>query len=115
MRYIILISSMVLAIAGQILLKRGIMVSTISANIGDIIKTLFSSLIFFGFLLYGISSLLWLLVLKNFPLSIAAPTLSLSYVFLFIYGMIFLGEKITAANVVGLVCIVIGVLLISVK
>jgi drug/metabolite transporter (DMT)-like permease len=106
---------MILAVVGQIFLKNGILSSSLSSTFASIVKTLFSPLVFFGFFLYGVSSIIWLFVLRDFPLSIAAPTLSLSYVFIFIYSLLFLREPVTIFNYFGLLLIILGVLFINIK
>jgi len=106
---------MALAVVGQIFLKRGILSSSLSPTFSSIAKTLFSPMVFFGFLLYGISAIIWLFVLREFPLSIAAPTLSLSYIFIFAYSILFLKEPVAIFNYFGLLLIILGVVFINIK
>ncbi|NTU73985.1 EamA family transporter [Candidatus Roizmanbacteria bacterium] len=115
MRYVIFISSIALAVIGQILLKRGIQAQPFTFQLAGILKTLFSPLVLGGFVLYGLSSLLWLLVLQKFPLHVASPLLSLSYVLLFVYGVFFLKEPISPWNYAGLGFIVVGAILVAWK
>jgi len=51
MKYLLLFSSMALAVAGQIFLKKGILPSSFSPTFSSILKTLFSPLVFFGLFL----------------------------------------------------------------
>ncbi|OGK44552.1 hypothetical protein A2957_00785 [Candidatus Roizmanbacteria bacterium RIFCSPLOWO2_01_FULL_38_11] len=109
MKFILLLFSMTLAIAGQMLFKKGIEASTLAPNIGSIIKTIFSPMVFIAFFVYGVSAISWLFVLQKFPLSIAYPALSLTYVFVVILSFFLLKEPLTSFKVIGLTCILIGV------
>lgn len=109
MEYILLGGSMLLAILGQFLLKRGILASTLSPNLDSIIKTIFSPFVLVGFIVYGISSIIWLFVLQKFPLSVAYPALSLTYVVIVILSVFLLKEPFTSLKVIGMLLIVLGV------
>lgn len=109
MKYILLLSSMALSVGGQILLKRGVLASSLAPNLSSVINTVFTPLVFSGLLLYGLSAIIWLFVLQRFPLSVAYPAFSLTYVAVVILGPFLLGEPITAFKVAGMVLIVSGV------
>jgi multidrug transporter EmrE-like cation transporter len=109
MKYVLLASSMVLAIIGQFLLKRGVLASSLEPNFLSIAKTVFSPLVLLGFIMYGASSMIWLFVLQKFPLSVAYPALSLTYVVIVILSFLFLKEPVTSFKTAGLVLIVLGV------
>lgn len=100
---------MTIAVAGQFLLKKGIEASTLAPNLSSIIKTIFSPYVFFGFLAYGISSIFWLFVLQRFPLSVAYPALSLTYIVILFISFFFLKEPLVASKIAGVSFIVIGV------
>lgn len=65
------------------------------------------------FLLVGISmgsaTLLWLYILKNYPLSVAYPLTCLSYVFGLVAAFLFLHESIPPSRWIGVLCIALGV------
>ena len=115
MKYVFLIISMLLAAFGQIILKKGVSSVNLSINAVLILKALFSPLIFLGLLLYACSAVTWLFALKSFPLTIAVPSLTLSYVLVFIYGSFFLKEATIPANYIGLLLIIFGVVLLNIK
>jgi len=100
---------MLLAILGQFLLKKGIVASTLTPSIGSFLKTVFSPCVFLGFLVYGASSIFWLFVLQKFPLSVAYPALSLTYVVIVALSIIFLKEPITSLKITGILFIILGV------
>jgi drug/metabolite transporter (DMT)-like permease len=70
-----------------------------------------SPLIIFGLLLYGISAIIWLLVLSRVDLSLAYPMLAIGYIFVLLVSLFFLGEKVTLMRWLGTVLIVGGVVL----
>ena len=61
---------------------------------------------------YGVASLLWMYILKNFPFSIAYPLLSLSYVIGMFSAILFFHETIPAYRWAGCTLIVCGCILI---
>ncbi len=64
-------------------------------------------------LLFGLSGLLWMYIVKIFPFSTAYPMVSLSYVFGMLAAILFFHEEVSAMKWVGVGCIVIGCLLIA--
>ncbi len=109
MNYILLLCSIFLGICGQLLLKKGVMASSLSPNFVSIFKTLLSPLVFSGLLLYGLSAIIWLFVLQRFPLSVAYPSLALSYVVIVILSSIFLKEPLSQDKIIGTILIFGGV------
>ncbi len=59
--------------------------------------------------LYGAMTLLWIWLLQSIPLSRAYPFFALSFVFVPIFGRIFLAESIGTATALGAVLIVAGI------
>jgi len=105
MKYFLLGSSMILAILGQFLLKKGVIASTLVPSIGSFLKTVFSPIVFLGF----VSAILWLFVLQKFPLSVAYPALSLTYVVVVILSVFLLKEPINSFKIAGMLLIILGV------
>jgi drug/metabolite transporter (DMT)-like permease len=100
---------MSLAVIGQFLLKKGVLASSLTANLDSIFKTIFSPYVFFGFFVYAASSIIWLFVLQKFPLSVAYPALSLTYVVIVILSIFLLKEPVTSVKIAGMFFIVLGV------
>lgn len=63
-------------------------------------------------LCFGAASLLWMYILKNFPLSMAYPMVSLSYVIAMFFAILFFHETIPVHRWIGCALIVGGCLLI---
>lgn len=106
-----LIVSCVLAISiGQLLFKK------VSMNINQS-QDWFSLAIFGTFslaiLIYGLATLFWIYILRNVPLNKAYGFMALSFVFVAIGSCLFFNEKITFQLLLGICCIIFGLLLIS--
>lgn len=103
--------SCVLAISiGQLLFKK------VSMNINQS-QDWFSFAIFGTFslaiLIYGLATLFWIYILRNVPLNKAYGFMALSFVFVAIGSYLFFNEKITFQFLLGICCIIFGLLLIS--
>lgn len=110
MKYLLLFLSIMTIAAGQLLLKKGVMEAPPEATISSIIKTLFNPYVFAGYVSYLISSILGLFVLKKFPLSVAFPSMSLTYVLIVLVSVYFFKERLTSFKILGLILIMAGVL-----
>lgn len=64
-------------------------------------------------LFFGSSSLLWMYIVKHYPLSVAYPMISLSYVFGLVAAILFFHESVSATKWVGVSLIIIGCCLIA--
>jgi multidrug transporter EmrE-like cation transporter len=69
--------------------------------------------VLFALGLYGISVLLWLIVLSRVPLSYAYPLVSISYVLVVLASKWILGEPVSLTRWVGVLLICSGVILIA--
>lgn len=100
---------MLLAIVGQFFLKKGVLASSLTPSVESFVKTVFTPYVLLGFLLYGASSVFWLFVLQKFPLSVAYPALSLTYVVIVALSIFALKEPVTSFKMVGVLLIIAGV------
>ncbi len=66
-----------------------------------------------GFLLYGVSSVPFILALKGGDLSILYPLVATVYVWIAIFSIKFLGEKMNRWKWLGIALIIFGVALIG--
>ena len=66
-----------------------------------------------GLLLYGVSTVFWLIALSKIELSVAYPMLSMGYILLMILSYFLLNESVTLYKIIGTLLIVAGVTLIS--
>ena len=86
-------------------------------EVGEIVPYLRSvamnPLVIGGFALYGLSSVLWLILLTRVELSWAYPMLAMGYIAVVFLSRIFFQEAVTATRFAGTVVVAVGVWLIS--
>lgn len=107
-----------LGVAGQLLLKQGMSadrdaVDRVSEVVPRLMKAATNPMVIAGFLLYGLSAALWLIVLTRAELSWAYPMLSLGYVLVVFLSRILFHEAVTAPRLIGTLVVVAGVWLIA--
>jgi uncharacterized membrane protein len=69
--------------------------------------------LFLGFFLYGVATILFIPALRGGDLSVLYPITSLSYVWVSLLSMVFLGEKMNRLKWGGVAFIVLGVSIIG--
>ncbi|MFA6431265.1 MAG: EamA family transporter [Candidatus Margulisiibacteriota bacterium] len=114
--YVMAIISILLAVTGQILMKKGMMMVgtfSISQFAGKLIPMFTNPWVFSGFFCFGISSLFWLVVLSRLPLSLVYPMVSVGYVLVAFLSIIMFKEHVSVVRWIGIFVIVMGVFLIS--
>jgi multidrug transporter EmrE-like cation transporter len=114
--YIILSISILLAVTGQLLMKKGMMAFgtfPVSKLLQNIIPMFMNPYVFFGFACFGLSSIFWLVVLSRFPISLVYPMVSIAYVLVAFASLIFFKEQVTLVRWLGIATIIAGVILIS--
>ncbi|NJK33543.1 MAG: transporter [Oscillatoriales cyanobacterium SM2_2_1] len=109
------ITAILLSIGGQFLLKAGAL-SFRAIALGDLADKFWvivlNPFIWGGLSLYGISAAGYIVVLSRAPLSIAAPLISVSYIFTVVGGAFFFGEPLPPLRLVGVFLIMMGVVLV---
>lgn len=66
-----------------------------------------------GLVLFGISSLFWLVVLSRVPLSVAYPFVGISYIFVVGFARFVLDENVPAMRWVGVAVVALGIAIIG--
>jgi len=66
-----------------------------------------------GLVLFGVSALVWLVVLSRASLSFAYPFAALTYVSILLFDHFVLNEQVPALRWAGVACIALGIFLIS--
>lgn len=66
----------------------------------------------FGFVLYGLATILMILAFKFGDVSVIHPLLSINYIFAFILAALFLAEELTLKKFVGTFIIIVAQFLI---
>lgn len=91
---------------GGLFLKKG-------ADICSLKTFMINKNIIAGISLYAISMILFLAALKGNPLSVLYPFVSTQYIWVALFSMKFLGEKMNTMKWAGITCIIIGVVCIG--
>jgi multidrug transporter EmrE-like cation transporter len=122
--WMMLLVSIMLGSVGQIMLKIGmkIVASHTAQKVAEAggaaamsaVKAIGNPWVFAGFVCYGISSILWLIILKKTPLSTAYPMISMGYIVVVVLSALILREPVRwTTTLPGLLLIVGGVSLIG--
>jgi multidrug transporter EmrE-like cation transporter len=104
--YVALGIGIVAGIAGQMLLKAG-------ADAPDYMSQLLRPSTVTGLALYASAAFLYLVALRKLPVSIAFPSVSLSYAIVAVLGHFLFGEAFGIKQLGGIALIVGGVVLIN--
>lgn len=113
-----ILSSVLLSVIAQILLKHGMSNSSVQSALGgDALTagvTMFTNLSVIGGLTAYVSSAgIWLLVLSKVDVSKAYPFVGIGFIGTMMFAYWFLNEPLTASKVAGTLLVLGGVLLIS--
>jgi len=117
---VLIFLSVMLSVGGQLLMKNGMkIVGQISLAQIIMPPTLFQVIlnpyIIAGVGLYVFASVVWLVVLSRAELSYAYPMIGMSYIITSVLAWIIFKENMTALRFLGIISIISGVYLISLK
>jgi multidrug transporter EmrE-like cation transporter len=104
--YVVLGAGIVAGIAGQMLLKAGADAPTLVAQV---LRP--SSLL--GLALYGSAAFMYMFALRKIPVSVAFPSVSLSYAIVAVLAYFLFGEPFGLKQAGGIALIIGGVMLIN--
>ena len=114
MPVVFLAVSILLGALGQVFFKLGVAPgATTSLSPAFVVEIIKSPWIWAGGLCYGASFLLWLFILKFFPLGLARPLTSIGYVVTYLMAVIFIGESFSLLRLGGIILIVVGVIIVA--
>jgi len=99
----------VLGAAAQILFKTGLKLMPQVSPLTVLLNVPLMS----GLTLYGLSTVLLVLALREGELSLLYPIISLTYAWVTILSVLLLGEKVTSIEAAGIVIIIAGVALLG--
>ena len=112
---ILLITSVSLAVAGQLTLKSamervGRIGSTeVSNPVATVKKVGSEPLLWIGLTLFGVSAIFWLVVLSHVPLSVAYPVVGLSYILIVGFSRFILHESVPMLRWLGVLIVAAGI------
>ena len=104
--YVALAISILAGIAGQMLLKVG-------ADAPDFVSQVLRPSTLCGLALYGSAAFLYMVALRKIPVSVAFPSVSLSYAIVAVFGHFLFGEPFGIKQIGGIALIMGGVMLIN--
>ena len=110
--FVLALISIVLLSGGQTAIKYGLNSIggvNLSEGIVGLFKLLQTPWVIVGFVLYGISAILWLDVLSKLDFSLAFPMVGLTYVFTLLIGRFFFGEPVGWERMLGVGLIIFGI------
>lgn len=113
-KYVALSLSIIINVAGQLLLKLGVNEYQLTHQSFNILQALLNTKVMFGFVFYALSAGFWLWALSKMNLSIAYPTLALGYVLAYFVAGFLLHEPIAIKGVLGVLLIMGGIVLLHV-
>lgn len=104
--------------AAQIVLKQGMRtIGTFAFSLENLIPIGFkvgtNPFVLLGIGFYGVSVIVWLMVLSRVQVSYAYPMLSIGYIVAALAGKAFFGEPVDLVRWMGIVTICVGVYLIT--
>jgi len=114
--YILLVVSISLAVVGQLLMKHGMRIFGAFPLIElpqKLFPMLLNPFVFFGLATFGLSAIFWLAILSRLDLSFVYPLVSIGYIVVALFSMIFFKENVTLIRWIGIFTICLGVYFIS--
>lgn len=114
--FLIIISSVTLSAVAQLSFKHGVSTTTIDPSAHVLMKAwlmLTSPYVFAGLALYGIGTVLWLFALKQMDLSLAYPFVGISFIMVFFFGVLLLGEPLNLQRLTGTLIITLGIIVMA--
>ena len=114
--YLILAISVLLAVAGQLFMKKGMILFgsfPISQLLIKLIPIFLNPYVLMGLVCFGLSSIFWLVVLSRLQLSLVYPMVSVAYVLVAFASVILFKEQVSLFRWLGIIVIIVGVFLIS--
>jgi len=83
------------------------------STVGFYLHFLLRPLVISGFAAAGLASLFWIAALSRFELSHAYPFMSLSFVLVVLFSILFFGESLSLSKALGITAICIGLAILG--
>jgi drug/metabolite transporter (DMT)-like permease len=116
--FALLMVAMCLTVTGELLLKHGMnrhgeLNVSLDTLVPTAVKLFTNPFVLGGFVFVFSGALFWLAVLSRWPLSLAYPLLSISYIIGIGASVLILKEKVNWVQLLGVLVIILGVYLVS--
>lgn len=113
MNIILITAYVIFAVGGSTLIKYGALVKDLATFTVPIVNVGLTIVSFIGIICYGLSFILYIILLSKFDLSFISPlTVGLVYVLLMITAAFFFQEHFTLLKMTGCFIILAGILMI---
>jgi small multidrug resistance pump len=104
--YAALAAAILCGVLGQVLLKTG------SLRDSDVVRQFLDPFTLTGLVAYGLAAVLYILAIRRIPLTLAFPTVSLSYIAVAVIAHYAWGEPLGLVQIAGILFIAVGVILL---
>ena len=116
-----IVISVVLAAVAQLTLKYGVSRVQVDGHSGIVLSEPLPSamrvarepFIWIGLALFGVSAIVWIVVLSRVSLSFAYPFAALTYIIIVVFDRVFLNEYVPGLRWAGVALIMSGIVLVS--
>ena len=115
MGYFYILGCILFTVYGQLVIKwrmslKGSLPAAVTDKLVFLLRSLFGDIfVLSAFAAAFAASLFWLAAMTKFELSFAYPFMALSFVLVFVFSVIFLGETVSAGKIAGVVLILMGI------
>jgi small multidrug resistance pump len=107
--YAALLTAIIMGVAGQLLFKAG------ADRSNDVMRQFLDPLTLAAFAVYAVSAVLYATSLRKLPLSVAFPSVALSYIAVAVASHLLWQEPLGWPRLSGMALIVAGVVLVNLK
>ncbi|HON53281.1 MAG TPA: EamA family transporter [Bacteroidales bacterium] len=118
MNYLYIFATLFFTVYGQIILKWRITKlgwslpqTGLQDAVASYITFLFDPFILSGFVSAFVASVFWMIAMTKFEITVAYPFMSLAPAIVFILGVLVLHEPFTIGKIIGLLCIMAGIVI----
>jgi len=108
-----ILATLAFTVYGQLVLKwqiagAGPMPAAMPDKLVFLLKQLLNPWIVTGFVAAFLASLAWMAAMTRFDLNYAYPFMSLAFIIVMVFSILFLGESVTAPRIVGTLLVMAG-------
>lgn len=105
--YLCLTAGILVGVAAQLLLKVG------ATGEGDLLAQLIRPQTMIGLALYGMAAFFYIIALRKIPVTVAFPSVAVSYAIIALLGYLWLKEPLAMGQIAGIAMIMVGVILVN--
>jgi uncharacterized membrane protein len=111
----IIIVAVIFAAVGQVSFKLGMNQAghLAALDYSTVSNVLLNPFVLLGFVMYGLSTIFWLMALSEKNLSFVYPFISLTYILVLVLSSLVLRENIGISKIIGTIIIITGLIIIA--